>query len=90
MPARITVTTKPPAQSSTLWLNAVTIALLAVSAATMGLTDIGLDPLWQARILYGSNVLNAVLNGVLRLRTHEPLEGTAGEEKARADEAGTL
>lgn len=78
---------KPAAHSKTLWLNGVTIALLVLSAAALGLGDLGISPLAQARILYGINLLNAGLNGVLRLHTFQPLRGTMGAAKARDEVA---
>lgn len=78
---------KPKASSKTLWLNIATIALLVISAATVGLGDLGIDPLTQARILWFSNLLNAGLNGIVRLYTYTPLAGTPGQVKALVAEA---
>lgn len=81
----IPVTAKPVSSSSTVWLNVATIAVLVLSAAALGLGDLGIDPLTQARVLYAINIANAGLNAWLRLRTHEPLAGTTGERKAIAE-----
>ena len=76
---------KTATRSKTLWLNVATLGLLAVSAASLGLGDLGIEPIWQARILYATNIINAVLNGVLRLHTYQPIAGTMGAQKARSE-----
>jgi hypothetical protein len=67
-----------------LWVNGLTIAALVIAAGTGTIGDLGLDPQVQAWVLWVTNLVLAGINAWLRLRTHEPIEGTRGETKARA------
>ena len=85
MADRLTVSTKPVRSSSTVWVNVGTVASAMLAALALGLGDVGLSELAQARVLLAVVVLQSGVNVWLRLRTHEPLAGTAGERKAKAE-----
>lgn len=74
---------KPVHASKTVWLNVATGVALFVSFLLPQLEILPIPDAVRPWLTFGIGCINAVANIVVRLHTHQPLEGTVGAVKAQ-------